>query len=68
MIKAKAEATIVPMKMPTRTDGQPGGDYYPQQMYDFIQQNYDYLGRIYYADVWQLKGTPLPWPGIQTPL
>jgi 4-amino-4-deoxy-L-arabinose transferase-like glycosyltransferase len=47
---------------------QPGGDYYPQQMYDFIQQNYDYLGRIYYADVWQLKRAPLPGPGIQPPL
>jgi len=47
---------------------QPGGDYYPQQMYDFIQQNYDYLGRIYYADVWQLKGAPRPRPGIQPPL
>jgi hypothetical protein len=46
---------------------QSGGDYYPQTMYDFIQQNYDYVGRIYYADVWQLKGVPLAPAGIQSP-
>jgi hypothetical protein len=46
----------------------PGNDYYPYEMYDFIQQNYDYMGRIYYAYVWQLKGAPLPRPGIQPPL
>ena len=43
-------------------------DYYPYEMYDFIQQNYDYVGRIYYAYVWQLKGAPLPRPGSRPAL
>ena len=35
----------------------PGDGYYPRDLYNWIQQNYDYLGKVYYANVWQLKGT-----------
>ncbi len=45
-----------------------GGEYYPYEMYAFIQENYDYIGRIYYAHVWQLKGVSQPKAGVQTPL
>jgi 4-amino-4-deoxy-L-arabinose transferase-like glycosyltransferase len=36
------------------------GDYYPHDIYNWVQGNYDYMGKIYFAHVWQLKGGPLP--------
>lgn len=33
------------------------GAYYPYEMQQFIDRNYDYIGRVYYANVWQLRGT-----------
>ncbi len=41
-------------------------DYFPYDIWDFIQQNYDFVGRVYYTNVWQLKGTGfLPRAGIK---
>jgi hypothetical protein len=31
------------------------GKVYTQEIKDWIVENYDYVGKIYYADVWRLK-------------
>jgi len=31
-------------------------NYYSEPVHEWIEQNYDYVGKIYYADVWRLKG------------
>jgi hypothetical protein len=31
------------------------GKVYTQEIKDWIVQNYDYVGKVYYADVWRLK-------------
>lgn len=36
--------------------GTPNGNYYPYDIYAFMQEKYEYLGMVYYAHVWHLKG------------
>jgi 4-amino-4-deoxy-L-arabinose transferase-like glycosyltransferase len=45
----------------------PSDAYYPYDIYNWVQENYDYVGQIYYAYVWQLKGTPVANAGTGGP-
>jgi hypothetical protein len=45
----------------------PNDDYYPYAIYNWVKDNYDYVGQIYYAYMWQRKDAPLPAAGIQGP-
>ncbi|MEO8457786.1 MAG: glycosyltransferase family 39 protein [Chloroflexota bacterium] len=45
-----------------------GEGYYPYTIYDWMTENYDYVGKIYYAYVWRVKGSTMAHAGVQGPV